>query len=181
MSQTHQSLIIGLSLLIVVGCFTELPAGGIPQGCQPYPPSCCVPVLAPCGPAQSRPGPPPVKVAACRPKLVPVTYREEGPVRSVVINAVGLLRATIQLPFKVIEAVIPVNRSKLCVHQRVLELQSLPWESYAVRVLQISSHLSMRGSAGCLRSTGSGCRPAASSGYNSRLRSSTAASISPGA
>ena len=124
MSQTHQSLIISLSLLIIIGCFTESPGGGVPQGCQPAAPSCCAPVPAPCGPAQPgacqnfpsqyRPVPPPVKVGSCEPRLVPLTYREEGPVRSIVINAVGLLKATIQLPFKAIEAVLPVNRSKPC-------------------------------------------------------------------
>jgi len=121
MSKTHQSLIIGLSLLIIIGCFTESPGGGAPQVCQPAAPSCCAPVPAPCGPAQYgacqnfpsqyRPVPPPVKVTSCQPRLVPLTYREEGPVRSIVINAVGLLKATIQLPFRAIEAVLPVNRS----------------------------------------------------------------------
>lgn len=124
MSQTHQSLIISLSLLIIIGCFTESRGGGVPQGCQPAAPSCCAPVPAPCGPAQPgacqnfhaqyRPVPPPVRLGSCEPRLVPLTYREEGPVRSIVINAVGLLKATIQLPFKAIEAVLPVNRSKPC-------------------------------------------------------------------
>ncbi|MFH0958584.1 MAG: hypothetical protein V1897_07750 [Pseudomonadota bacterium] len=124
MSQTHQSLIMSLLLLIVIGCFTESQGGGVPQVCQPAAPSCYAPVPAPCGPAQPaacqnfpsqyRPVPPPVKVTSCQPRLVPLTYREEGPVRSIVINAVGLLKATIQLPFRAIEAVLPVNRSKPC-------------------------------------------------------------------
>lgn len=106
MSRASQSLIISLSLLIVVGCFTESTAGGVPQVCQP----------AACQnfPGQYRQVPTPVKIGSCEPKLVPLTYREEGPVRSIVINAVGLLRATIQLPFKAIEAVLPVNRPKPC-------------------------------------------------------------------
>jgi hypothetical protein len=122
MSRASQSLIITLPLFLIIGCFTESPAGGMPQGCQPTAPSCCVPVPTPCSPvqpaacqnfpAQNRQVPPPVKVASCEPKLVPLTYREECPVRSIVINAVGLLKATIQLPFRAIEAVLPVNQPK---------------------------------------------------------------------
>ncbi len=124
MSSSHISLITGMLFLTFACCLTESLAGGPPQGCQPYPPSCCAPVPSPRGPAepgacqnfpaQYRQIPAPVKVAPCGPRLVPLTYREEGPVRSIVINAVGLLKATIRLPFKVIEAVIPVNRPKPC-------------------------------------------------------------------
>ncbi|MGC8659479.1 MAG: hypothetical protein ACP5U1_10440 [Desulfomonilaceae bacterium] len=124
MSSSHISLITGMLFLSFVCCLAESLAGDLPQGCQPYPQSCCAPVLSPRSPAepgscqnfpaQYRQVPAPVEVAPCSPRLVPLTYREEGPVRSIVINAVGLLKATIQLPFKAIEAVIPVNRSKPC-------------------------------------------------------------------
>jgi hypothetical protein len=123
MSQKFTTLAIVLVLFIVIGCIAETPAGGMPQGCQ-VAPSCCVPVHTPCSPvqpaafqnfpAQYRPVPAPVKVGSCEPRLVPLPYREEGPVRSIVINAVGLLKATIQLPFRAIEAVLPVNRPKPC-------------------------------------------------------------------
>lgn len=107
---------IFLSLLTTVG-FSEAQAGGAPQGCQPLPQPRYGPNFSACGAAQTinRPNacqhvrsfPEPVYDGPCKPKLVPVTYREEGPVRSVVINAIGLLKSTIQLPFKAIEAILP--------------------------------------------------------------------------
>jgi hypothetical protein len=123
------SLIGIFSFFLVASGFPEALAGDVPQGCQTAAPSYCASVPAPRGPAQPeacqtfpsqyRQVPAPVKVGSCQPRLVPLTYREEGPVRSIVINAVGLLKATIQLPFKAIEAVLPVDRTKptapLCV------------------------------------------------------------------
>jgi|GEM_PF-4585434 len=83
------SLIVIFSFFPVTSGFPEALAGDAPQGCQTFP-------------------------SSCEPKLVPLTYREEGPVRSIVVNAIGLLKATIQLPFKAIEAVLPVNRQQTC-------------------------------------------------------------------
>jgi len=124
MSNSHISFITGLLFLTFACCLTESLAGGPSQGCQPYPPSCSAPVPGPYGPAQPTPSlnvprhdpsfPGPVRVGSCEPRLVPLTYREEGPVRSIVVNAVGLLKATIQLPFKVIEAVLPTARTATC-------------------------------------------------------------------
>jgi hypothetical protein len=118
------SLIVIFSFFLVTSGFPEALASDVPPGCQPLFPSFSAPAPGPCGPAQpnsstnARKHEPsfsrPVKVGSCEPRLVPLTYREEGPVRSMVINAVGLLKATIQLPFKAIEAVLPVNRSKPC-------------------------------------------------------------------
>ncbi|MFA6224453.1 MAG: hypothetical protein WC647_19305 [Desulfomonilaceae bacterium] len=86
------SLIMIFSFFLVTSGFPEALAGDVPQSCQTFP-------------------------SSCEPKLVPLTYKEEGPVRSIVINAVGLLKATIQLPFRAIEAVLPVNRSMPCAPQ----------------------------------------------------------------
>jgi hypothetical protein len=111
---------IFLSLLTTVG-FSETRAGLVPQGCQPLRQPCYGPNFS-CGPAtisatsnatqNSRLFPESVYDGPCTPKLVPVTYREEGPVRSIVVNAVGLLKSTIQLPFKTIEAIFPVSWSQ---------------------------------------------------------------------
>lgn len=112
---------IFLSLLTTVG-FSETQAGPAPQGCQAFPQPCYGPNFSACGAAQtitrpntrqhSRSFPEPVYNGPCKPKLVPVTYREEGPVRSIVVNAVGLVKSTIQLPFKAIEAIFPVSWSQ---------------------------------------------------------------------
>ncbi len=47
-------------------------------------------------------------------KLVPVTYVEPGPIRAVAFYAVGLIKATIAAPFKLVETVIPLGKKTDC-------------------------------------------------------------------
>ncbi|MGC8602979.1 MAG: hypothetical protein ACP5VS_04740 [Desulfomonilaceae bacterium] len=116
-------IVIAIILLTLGSCrFFEAQAGPSPEGCQICPRQCYGPNPSVCGSGQYidrsshqkhyQPFSRRIPVGPCQPRLVPVTYREEGPIRSIVINAVGLLASTIQLPFRAIEAILPVTWSR---------------------------------------------------------------------
>lgn len=94
----------------------KVPVPTVPQhGARPVPGgSACVPPAS-----VPRAFPVRVEVAVkpdlgCKPELAPVAYRDPGPLRPLIANAVGLVGSTIALPFRLIETVLPLPSQGPC-------------------------------------------------------------------
>jgi hypothetical protein len=88
------------------------PCPPAPPYCQPAPQpqarSCPMPQQPAYGTYPRKCTPPPLPEPTCSPRLVPVQFRDPGPVQPIMAHLTGLVGATVALPLRIAETLCPV-------------------------------------------------------------------------